>query len=312
MENLRMLSIIVPAYNEKGNIPIFMERLDTIKDKLGLELEVLVVDDGSTDGTYDEVASLLERYPYLKLLRHPKNRGLTAALDTGFSNAKGDILAFYPADLQYDPTEIPKLISKLREGYDIVAGWRQGKYEKAFVSFLYNSLCRLMFGLKVHDLNSVKVFRREVYERFVMREDWHRYLIPLAASEGYLVGEERVTLYPRKFGKSKFKGPWRAVTGFLDLLSVKFIVSFMKKPMLLFGTAGIFSIGLSIIIGIVELYYRFVLNRGYRPVAYLVILLFLSGLLLFALGFLTEILATILFKVESLEKGIKKEKKKYS
>ncbi|MGB9562079.1 MAG: glycosyltransferase family 2 protein [bacterium] len=312
MSKKRMLSLVVPAYNEKGNIPIFMERVENIRDKLGCEVEVIVVDDGSYDGTYEEVKALKERYPYLRILRHPHNRGLTAALDSGFSNARGDILAFYPADLQYDPAELPKLIAKLNEGYDIVAGWRQGKYEKAFVSWVYNSLCRILFRLKIHDLNSVKVIKREVYDRFVMRQDWHRYLIPLAASEGYLIGEEKVTLYPRRYGKSKFKGPWRAIVGLLDLISVKFITSFMKKPMLIFGTAGLISLSLSIIIGIIAFYYRFVLQKGYRPIIYLVILLFLAGLLLFAIGFITELLSTILFKIDMLSSKLRNEKNKSS
>jgi len=304
------LSVVVPAYNERGNIPLFMEKVESMRRGVDFEVEVIVVDDGSEDGTYEEVSSLLPKYPYLRIIRHSRNLGLTAALDTGFSVATGDILAFYPADLQYDPEEIPRLVEKLRSGYDIVAGWKQGKYEKAFVSWVYNRIAARLFGLKIHDLNSVKVFKREVYERFVMRQDWHRYLIPLAVNAGFTVGEEKVTLYPRKYGKSKFKGPGRAIVGLLDLISVKFMLSFVKKPMLLFGTAGLSLSLLAFVIGVIALYFRFVLNKGYRPVAYLVILLFLSGLLLFAIGFIAELLATVLHRIESIDIHLKRKNSK--
>jgi len=304
------LSVVVPAYNERGNIPLFMEKVESMRRGVDFEVEVIVVDDGSEDGTYEEVSSLLPKYPYLRIIRHSRNLGLTAALDTGFSVATGDILAFYPADLQYDPEEIPRLVEKLRSGYDIVAGWKQGKYEKAFVSWVYNRIAARLFGLKIHDLNSVKVFKREVYERFVMRQDWHRYLIPLAVNAGFTVGEEKVTLYPRKYGKSKFKGPGRAIVGLLDLISVKFMLSFVKKPMLLFGTAGLSLSLLAFVIGVIALYFRFVLNKGYRPIAYLVILLFLSGLLLFAIGFIAELLATVLHRIESIDIHLKRKNSK--
>ncbi len=288
------VSVVIPAHNEEENLVPLVEAIEKMRNSSGLELELIIVDDGSTDGTWRVAEGLGKRFNYIRLFRHKKRRGLSSALDTGFSSATGDIFVFYPADLQYHPEDIPRLIAKIEAGCDVVAGWRQGKYEKAFISSIYNRLARWVFGLKIHDLNSVKAFRREVYDALVMREDWHRYIIPFASAAGFTVDEVRVTLYPRRAGRSKYRSPWRAIVGFLDLLSVKFLISIMKKPMLLFGTSGLISIFLGFVVGFIALYYRFVLGRGYRPAIYLVILLFVVGLSLFTVGFLAEVLSIIL------------------
>jgi len=300
------VSIIVPAYNEEGNIPLLMEKFSQMLGKSKIKGEVILVDDGSIDETLQRAREGEEKYDFLKVTSHRANQGLTAALDTGFKLAKGNVFVFYPADLQYDPVDIPWMVDKINDGYDIVTGWKQGRYgPKRLVSVVYNWLSRRLFKVKVHDLNSVKAFKREVVEDIPLRRDWHRYMVVLAADRGFKVGEVKVNLHPRRFGKSKFGGFWRIPVGVLDLISVKFQISFMKKPMLLFGSIGLILFLLGLISGAVALYLRFVLEQGFRPLLYLVILLVLSGLSFFVLGFLAEAIVGVGEKVESLERNLK-------
>ncbi len=286
------ISIIVPAHNEEKNITLLVEKLSEMFDNSKLSGEVILVDDGSTDKTLSLAQECKKKYAFLKVVSHRTNRGITDALVTGFKNSKGDIFVFWPADLQYLPQDIPKLIDKMDQGFDVVCGWKEGNYGiKSFVSFIYNTLSRWIFGMKVHDLNSVKAFRKKIVEEIpILRKDWHRYMVVMAKEKGFKIDEVRVKLYPRKYGKSKF-GFWRIPIGFLDLLSVKFQISFMKKPMLLFGSSGILLILLGLLAGLVALYLRIFLNEGYRPILYLVILFMLLGFSSFALGFLAEAIA---------------------
>jgi len=300
------VSIIVPAYNEEKNIPLLAEKFSQMFNQSKIKGEVILVDDGSTDGTLEEAKECGGRYDFLRVTSHRTNQGLTAALSTGFSQARGSIFVFYPADLQYDPADIPRMVDKINEGKDIVTGWKQGRYgTKRFVSVIYNWLSRKLFKVKVHDLNSVKAFKREVVEDIPLRRDWHRYMVVLAADRGFKVGEVKVNLYPRRFGKSKFGGFWRIPIGVLDLISVKFQISFMKKPMLLFGSIGLILFLLGLISGAVALYMRLVLGQGFRPLLYLVILLVLSGLTFFVLGFLAEAIVGVREKVEDIERKFK-------
>jgi len=301
------VSIIVPAYNEEENIPLLMEKFSQMFGESKIKGEVILVDDGSTDGTLQRARESEEKYGFLKVTSHRANQGLTAALDTGFKLAKGKVFVFYPADLQYDPVDIPRMVDKINDGYDIVTGWKQGRYgTKRFVSGVYNWLSRKLFRVKVHDLNSVKVFKREVVEDIPLRRDWHRYMVVLAADRGFKVGEVKVNLYPRRFGESKFGGFWRIPIGILDLISVKFQISFMKKPMLLFGSLGLILLVLGFVAGLIAVYLRVFLHQGFRPLLYLVILLVLSGLSFFVLGFLAEAIVGVREKVESLRESLLK------
>jgi glycosyltransferase involved in cell wall biosynthesis len=298
------VSIVVPAYNEVENIAPLMEHFSNMFSESRLKGEVILVDDGSTDKTFLKAKECQEKYNFLKVAVHKRNRGLTDALMTGFSKARGRIFVFWPADLQYLPEEIPRLIERIDDGYDVVCGWKRGSYGiKRFVSFVYNLLSRIVFGVKVHDLNSVKAFRREIVEDVPWRRDWHRYMVVMAADKGYKIGEVKVKLYPRLSGQSKF-GFFRIPIGFLDLLSVKFQLSFMKKPLLLFGFLGLILIFLGIITGGVAVYLRIAKNEGLRPLLYLVILLVLSGISFFALGFLAEAIVSLKEEIRALGKQI--------
>jgi glycosyltransferase involved in cell wall biosynthesis len=294
------VSIIIPAYNEEGNIKPLMDQFHEVIVRAGHDWEVILVDDGSTDKTAERARDASIHYHWLRVVSYPHNRGLTAALDTGFQNARGTIYVFYPADMQYHPQDIPKMIARIDRGADIVTGWKQGKYNKRFVSSIYNFLCRALFHIKVHDLNSVKAFKKEVLEKIMLRQDWHRYMVVLAAEEGYSVDEVKVNVFPRYSGKSKF-GTGRILGGVLDLLSVKFQISFTKKPLRFFGTWGLVSILLGILTGLIAIYLRIFTIHGSRTWLYLVILFILSGLMLFSLGFLAEVIVSIREEIESLK-----------
>ena len=272
MNETRRVSIIVPAYNEEENIPLLVEKTAEMIRESGLDCELVIVDDGSTDSTYERIASSEKRHNFVRSVRHRSNFGKTKALLSGLEGSSGEILVLLDADLQYRPKDVPRLVSEIDRGYDVVSGWKSGKYQKQFVSSIYNRLSRFLFDIPVHDQNSVKAFKREILEELPLRKDWHRYLIALARDRGYKISEVRVELHPRKFGTPKYTGSWRIVIGMLDMIAVKFQLSFMRKPMLLFGTVGGIFLAAGVIVGLIALYLRFGLGRGFRPMLYLVIL----------------------------------------
>ena len=243
------LSIIVPAYNEVENIPDLLEHTAEVISRQRRDWEVILVDDGSTDGTYEVAANLTPSYPFLKVTRNRTNMGKTEAILTGLSASSGRYVAILDADLQYLPEDLPKLLEKLHEGYDMVTGWKVGKYSKQFVSATYNQLSRWLFKVPVHDQNSIKVMKRTVLEELHLRKDWHRYIVALAVDRGYSVTEEKVQLHPRKKGYQKYGGKGRVLIGLLDLVAVKSQISLMRKPLLVFGSAGLISFLLGGIVG---------------------------------------------------------------
>ncbi len=298
---MKDLSIIVPAYNEEENITIAVQEIQAALDGAPFSFEIIFVDDGSTDGTWEEMERIKKNYDNVVTAQHRGNRGKTDALLTGYRVSTGEALCLFDADLQYSPDDIQRLYQKMKSGFDIVSGWKQGKYSKQFVSNVYNFLSRKLFHLPIHDQNSIKVFKREIIEKIVLRKDWHRFLVALAVNEGYSVGELKVMLQPRRAGKTKYGGKGRIIIGIFDLISVKFQITFLRKPMLLFGITGSVFILLGFITGLIALFLRYVLFQGYRPLLYLVILFILSGLLLLAMGFIGETLASINERITRVE-----------
>jgi glycosyltransferase involved in cell wall biosynthesis len=289
------VSVLVPAKDEAANLPLFLEQAAAAFRTADATFEVIVIDDGSTDDTWAVLGALVDQYPFVRRVRHRHQRGISDALRTGFLQARGDVLVFYPADLQYKPEDIPRLVAPILAGEsDMVTGYKQGKYEKAFVSRVYNRLSRILFEIPVRDLNSVKAYRREIMEQLPVRPDWHRYMIVIAAAQGFTVTEIPVPLYPRHAGRSKF-GKSRIVVGTLDMLSVWFELRFGRKPLMLFGTLGSLLFLLGVLTGIVALLMRFVIPpyQGFRPLLNLIEVCLILGFLSFATGLLGEQIAGI-------------------
>ncbi|HYO46498.1 MAG TPA: glycosyltransferase [Gemmatimonadota bacterium] len=298
-------AVIVPAYDEVENVPALFEALSETWRNHGLTGEVVLVDDGSTDGTEEAVRAAANGFPgKVRVLRHARNRGKTEALVTGAAATPRRWLVLFDADLQHSTEEIPRFLDRLGEGFDVVTGWKQGRYKKRFVSGAYNWLSRRLFDVPVHDLNAMKAFRREVLDELPLRHDWHRFFVVLAHDRGYRVGEIPIELLPRTRGRSKYSGWGRIVVGSLDLLAVKTLTSFLRKPMLLFGASGAILAMLGVVVGAIALWYRFALGQGYRPLLYLVTLLIVLGMLLFALGFLAEAVAQVRDRIDQVERRL--------
>jgi glycosyltransferase involved in cell wall biosynthesis len=285
------VSVLVPAKDEADNLPEFLRQADEALSASGFSFEVIVVDDGSRDGTAAVLDSLGQHYPFLRVVTHRRQRGIADALVSAQEKARGDISVFYPADLQYLPEDIPALVRPILDGAaDIVTGTKQGKYEKAFVSGIYNALCRWLFGVRVTDLNSVKAWRREVMQGLPLRPDWHRFMVVIAMADGYRLTSRPVPLHPRHAGVSKFN--WKRIpVGVLDLLSVWFQLRFGRKPMLFFGLGGALLFLVGLVAGIVALVLRFGFGIGFRPLLNLVETMVISGIALFGFGFVGEMVA---------------------
>jgi glycosyltransferase involved in cell wall biosynthesis len=253
--------------------------------------EVIVIDDGSTDGTWEVLERLRETYPFLRAERHRSRRGIADALRTGYLASRGRVLVFYPADLQFKPEDIPRLASPiLADEADMVTGYKQGKYDKAFVSGIYNRLSRTLFHVPVRDLNSVKAYRREIMDDLPIRPDWHRYMIVLAAAQGYTVSEIPIALYPRHAGKSKF-GIGRIPVGVLDMLAVWFELRFGRKPLLLFGMLGAALFAIGTLAGLGALGTLLIAGKGIRAVWTLIQTCLILGSTFFVGGLLGEMIA---------------------
>jgi glycosyltransferase involved in cell wall biosynthesis len=287
------VSVLVPAKDEAENLPLFMEQAAVAfgsDSKTGYE--VVVIDDGSTDATAKVLDDLEKKYSFLRVARHRNQRGIADALRTGFLHARGRILVFYPADLQFKPEDIPRLVAPILAGdADMVTGYKQGDYDKAFVSGIYNRLSRSLFDVRVRDLNSVKAYRREIMDALPVRPDWHRYMVVIAAEQGFAITEIPVALYPRHAGKSKFASWRRIPIGVLDMLSVWFELRFGKKPLLLFGMLGASLFAIGAIAGVAALIVLAVSGIGYRSVWTVIQTCLVLGSIFFATGLLGEQIA---------------------
>jgi glycosyltransferase involved in cell wall biosynthesis len=287
------VSILVPAKDEAENLPLFVQLCAEMIAAQRVGYEVIVVNDGSRDASARVLAELEAKYDFLRVAEHRAQRGIADALRTGYLNARGDILVFYPADLQFKPEDIPSLVQPILEDRsDMVTGYKQGVYEKAFVSGIYNKLSRSLFDVPVRDLNNVKAYRRAIMEDQPVRPDWHRYMIVLAHAKGYTVTEVPIPLYPRHAGKSKF-GLSRIPIGVLDMLAVWFELRFGQKPLLAFGMMGAGLFALGVLSGLVALILLFTQGIGLRWVWTLIQTCLVLGSVFFAMGILGEQVAVM-------------------
>lgn len=308
------ISVFLPARNESGNIAPLFEKIACAFSACRVQGEIIFVDDGSTDSTWDEAQTSARKYPWAHLFRHRKSLGLTEAMRTGFRQCRGDVVIFLPSDLQSDPEQdVPKLYNKINEGYDVVAGWRQGRQDgKAFTSTIANVVSRRVFGLTVHDMNWIKAFRREVLENIRLRSDWHRYILILAAAEGYKIGEVQVNHYPRLHGKSHY-GLGRLPVSFLDILVLKFLLAFSRKPMLFFGGIGLGLAAISLVTFAALAYIYFFTNLGQRrPIFDVAGVVLLVGVLFFIVGFIAELIVNQNDRVDELAERVRAVEEKNS
>ena len=299
------ISVIVPLYNETESLPELAAWIRRVMEANGYTYEILMVDDGSTDGSWDTVLSLSKETPAIHGISFRRNYGKSAALYEGFAAVQGDVVITMDADLQDSPDEIPELYRMIKEdGYDVVSGWKQhrqdNKLTKNLPSKLYNWTARKVTGIKLHDMNcGLKAYKNEVVKSIEVYGEMHRYIPYLAKNAGYgKIGEKPVHHQKRKYGVSKF-GLERFVNGFLDLMSLWFLSKFGKKPMHFFGTTGIlmFLIGFIMTIWIIAaklvhqaqgLHYRAVTDQ---PLFYLALLAVVLGAMFFLAGFLGEMVS---------------------
>lgn len=299
----RDFALVVPAYDEAPNVPRLIRELRSAFEEYRLSGEVLIVDDGSADGTGDLAEAEAQGWDRLRVLRHPFNRGKTEALLTAAAATDKTYLVLFDADIQHLPKEIPRFLDKLEEGWDIVTGRKVGAYDKRAVSSAYNALSRKMFHVPVNDLNSMKAFRADVLKAVRLRHDWHRFFVVAAHMKGYSVTEIDIDLHPRLAGKPKYSGFRRIVGGVLDLLAVWFQLKVSNRPLVAFGVPGLVLMAAAGLAGAAAFYGRLVAGQGFRPLLYLVMLLATLGSLCFLAGFLAEMIASVREEVEALRKS---------
>lgn len=297
-------ALVIPAFNEAEMIPSLLHELRQAWERLDLGGEIILVDDGSTDGTGDLAEREGKGWSNFRVVRHRINLGKTEAIVTASRATARTFIVLFDADLQHVPDEIPRFLEGLQAGSDIVTGRKVGAYDKRGVSSLYNALSRRFFRVPVSDLNSMKAFRRSILEELHLRHDWHRFFVVLAHARGYSISEIDIDLHPRQAGSSKFSGPFRIVIGVMDLLSVWFLLLFSRKPLMLFGFAGAALILLGFGFGAVAFYLRFVLEFGFRPFLYLVILLETLGFLLVGFGLVAEMIAQVREELDDVRRRL--------
>ena len=293
---IRSLSIVIPVYNEEGNLEELHRRLSAALAEIGLDYEILLIDDGSRDQTWRIIRTLAAADPRVAGIRHRRNFGKARALAAGFDEARGDAVITMDGDLQDDPDELPRFLAMLGEGYDVISGWKQKRQDplgKTFPSKLFNWTVSRVSGVPLHDFNcGFKAYRVVVVQNLRLYGELHRFTPVLAHAEGFRIGELPVRHHARRWGQSKY-GWSRLVKGFLDLLTVKFLTEYGQRPMHVLGLPGIVAMGLGVIIGLFLLLDRVVSGAaiGTRPLLSLAVLLVVIGAQFFGLGLLGEMLA---------------------
>jgi glycosyltransferase involved in cell wall biosynthesis len=301
-------AVIVPAFNEAENIGPLFDALAETFERHSLKGEIIIVDDGSTDETWNYANAAASRFgDRAHVARHRRNLGKTEAILTGARESRADVFIVFDADLQHSTEEIPRFMEKIDSGWDIVTGRKVGAYEKRAVSSIYNRISRFLFDVPVRDLNSMKAFRREVLEDISLRHDWHRFFVVIAYARGFSVTEIDIELFPRRAGVSKYTGKGRIFSSVGDLLVVWFYLRFSRKPMQLFGGVGVVLAGLGVLIGLVLTVLRALSigppSIGYRPLLGLVVLLIVVGITLFGFGFTAEMIALLRSDLDQLKRG---------
>ena len=299
------ISVVVPLYNEEESLEELVNWISRVNESHGFSYEVVLIDDGSNDSSWQVINKLAENNQNVKGARFNRNYGKSAALDTGFKIAKGDVIITMDADLQDSPDEIPALYQKVKEGYDIVSGWKKKRHDpitKTIPSRFFNLVTRLMSGIKLHDFNcGLKAYNKDVVKNVKLYGEMHRYIPVIAKWQGFSkIGEQVVQHQKRKYGKTKF-GFERFIFGFLDLLTITFVSKFRKRPMHFFGTFGVLSFLFGIVSALWILWEK--IDAVYfskipvsrevveQPLFFLALVAIIMGVQLFLAGFIAELLA---------------------
>ena len=299
------ISVIIPSYNERESLPELCSWIDRVMKDNSFSYEIIVVDDGSTDGSWEAISRLAEDNPAIHGICFRRNYGKSAALYCGFDKAQGEVVFTMDADLQDSPDEIPEMYRMIvKDGYDLVSGWKKHRKDNALTknlpSKLYNATARRITGIKLHDMNcGLKAYRKEVIKSIEVYGEMHRYIPYLAKNAGYTrIGEKPVHHEKRKYGKSKF-GASRFVNGFLDLMSLWFLSTFSKKPMHFFGYSGLFMFFIGFIMTVCIIATKLIHQaQGVKfravtdqPLFYLALLAVILGVILFLAGLIGEMIS---------------------
>jgi glycosyltransferase involved in cell wall biosynthesis len=289
-------SVVIPVFNEEPNILPLYNELKLVMDGVGKEYEILFVDDGSTDRTYEAIKWINNNDNHVKAVKFRKNFGQTAALSAGFDHANGNIIITMDGDLQNSPNDIPKLLAKMNEGYDVVSGWRHQrhdpKFSKKLPSRLSNRLARRLTKLDLHDFGcTLKAYRKEAVKDIELYGEMHRYIPAVVAWQGYSVAEVKVEHRSRKHGKTKY-GKGRLLRGFLDLVNIRFWSKYSTRPLHFFGRLGAISFALGLIIVTYKLFLRIFYGIGLElgPLLIFAVMLVILGVQFIMFGFLGEIM----------------------
>lgn len=304
MQEKPELSLVIPVLNEEGSLKELCQWIDRVMNENSLSYEVILVDDGSRDNSWSIISELIKGNRFYKGIRFSRNYGKSAALDTGFKAATGAVIITLDADLQDSPDEIPELYRMIiADRFDLVSGWKKTRRDpitKIIPSRFFNFITRKISGIKLHDFNcGLKAYRTEVIKNIRIYGEMHRYIPVIAKWNGFdKIGEKIVTHYPRKYGKTKF-GLERFINGFLDLISITFVMRFIKKPMHFFGTLGTLSMFMGLAITIWIIGHKIYQIRNHiqpirdvtaQPLFYLALVAVIIGIQMFLTGFLAEIM----------------------
>ncbi len=291
------LSIVIPVFNEEENLSLIYEELKGVMIGMRMDHEILFIDDGSTDTSLDILKDLQRRDPAVKGISFRKNFGQTAAMSAGFDYATGDVIITMDGDLQNDPHDIPQMIAKIEEGYDVVTGWRHDRKD-AFInrklpSIVANKIISLTTKVSLHDYGcTLKAFRREVIKNIKLYGEMHRFIPAIASGMGISFTEIKVNHRPRRYGASKY-GISRTIRVILDLITVKFLLSYATRPIQVFGLLGFASGSVGFLIALVMVIQRqfFGVPLADRPLLFLAILLIFVGIQFVSLGLIAELQA---------------------
>lgn len=295
------ISIVIPIYNEQDNVAPLYNEIKQVVNRISKDHKIIFIDDGSTDKTFSNLMKLKNRDSKVRIIKFRKNFGQTAALDAGFKTARGNIIVAIDADLQNDPNDIPKLLEKLKEGYDVVSGWRYKRNDpilKKIISWKANILRKALTGEKIHDSGcTLKAYKKECLEDLNLYGEMHRYIPAILTWKGFKVAEVKVNHRQRKYGKTKYS-IGRVIKGGLDLLVILFWQKYSTRPIHLFGGLGLLSGALGFIIAaylsILKIMYGISLSN--RPLLIFAVLLMILGVQLIMFGFLADILIKVYYK----------------